>query len=97
MQETMSQNLKKVNYAGIAIVTLILLGALALGMYPLYRHGTAKIKEAPAHQKTIFEWAEGSNAARDYEDVVEQLWSGTGSVKIDDDKTRLSHADEAVA
>jgi chromosome partitioning protein len=58
---------------------------------------TAKLKEAPAHQKTIFEWADGSNAARDYEDVVEQLWSGTGSVKVDDEKTRLSHGEEAVA
>jgi chromosome partitioning protein len=57
---------------------------------------TAKIKEAPAHQKTIFEWAEGSNAARDYDDVVEQLWSGTGAVRVDDEKTRLS-GEEAVA
>jgi chromosome partitioning protein len=57
---------------------------------------TAKIKEAPAHQKTIFEWAEGSNAARDYDDVVDQLWSGIGAVRVDDDSTRLSN-DEAVA
>ncbi len=37
---------------------------------------TAKIKEAPAYAKTIFEWAEDSNAARDYDAVVEQLWRG---------------------
>jgi chromosome partitioning protein len=37
---------------------------------------TAKLKEAPAHHKTIFEWAEGSNAARDYDVVVDQLLRG---------------------
>jgi chromosome partitioning protein len=37
---------------------------------------TAKIKEAPAYAKTIFEWAEDSNAARDYDAVVDQLWRG---------------------
>ena len=35
---------------------------------------TAKLKEAPAHQKTIFEWAADSNAAHDYDDVVDQVW-----------------------
>ena len=37
---------------------------------------TAKLKEAPAHQKTIFEWAADSNAARAYDEVVDQLWKG---------------------
>jgi chromosome partitioning protein len=37
---------------------------------------TAKIKEAPAHQRTIFEWAEGGNAARDYDAVVDALIAG---------------------
>jgi len=37
---------------------------------------TAKLKEAPAHQKTIYEWAEGSNAARDYDVVVDHLLRG---------------------
>lgn len=40
---------------------------------------TAKIKEAPAQQKTIFEWAGDSNAARDYEVVVDALLNGIGS------------------
>jgi chromosome partitioning protein len=40
---------------------------------------TAKIKEAPAQQKTIFEWAGDSNAARDYEVVVDALINGIGS------------------
>jgi chromosome partitioning protein len=37
---------------------------------------TAKVKEAPANQKTLFEWAGDSNAARDYEEVVEALLRG---------------------
>jgi chromosome partitioning protein len=37
---------------------------------------TAKLKEAPAQQKTIFEWAGDSNAARDYEVVVDALIRG---------------------
>ncbi len=37
---------------------------------------TAKVKEAPANAKTIFEWAGDSNAARDYEAVVEALVNG---------------------
>ncbi|MGZ5968481.1 MAG: ParA family protein, partial [Polyangiales bacterium] len=34
---------------------------------------TAKIKEAPANHKTIYEWAEGSNAAKDYDVVVDAI------------------------
>lgn len=43
---------------------------------------TAKIKEAPAQQKTIFEWAGDSNAARDYEVVVDALINGAGNAGI---------------
>lgn len=39
---------------------------------------TAKIKEAPAQSKTIFEWAGDSNAARDYDVVVDALIQGVG-------------------
>jgi chromosome partitioning protein len=38
---------------------------------------TAKIKEAPANHKTIYEWAEGSNAAKDYDVVVDALLRDT--------------------
>jgi chromosome partitioning protein len=34
---------------------------------------TMKIKEAPAQGKTIFEYADGSNAARDYMRIVDRL------------------------
>jgi len=40
---------------------------------------TAKLKEAPAQQKTIYEWAGDSNAARDYDVVVDALIKGVGS------------------
>ena len=32
-----------------------------------------RIKEAPAQGKTIFEYADGSNAARDYMRIVDRL------------------------
>jgi chromosome partitioning protein len=35
-----------------------------------------KIKEAPAQGKTIFEYADGSNAARDYMRIVDRLVYG---------------------
>ena len=41
---------------------------------------TAKIKEAPANQKTIYEWAPDSNAAHDYDAVVDALLAGVGEV-----------------
>jgi len=41
---------------------------------------TAKIKEAPANQKTIYEWAPDSNAAHDYDAVVEALLGGVSEV-----------------
>ena len=37
---------------------------------------TTKIKEAPAQGKTIFEYADDSNAAADYRRVVEALLHG---------------------
>ncbi|MDB4941125.1 MAG: Chromosome (plasmid) partitioning protein ParA [Labilithrix sp.] len=37
---------------------------------------TTKIKEAPAQGKTIFEYAEGSAAAADYQQVVDRLITG---------------------
>jgi chromosome partitioning protein len=37
---------------------------------------TTKIKEAPAQGKTIFEYADDSNAAADYRRVVEALVNG---------------------
>lgn len=37
---------------------------------------TTKIKEAPAQGKTIFEWAPESNAAEDYQRVVDRLITG---------------------
>ncbi len=50
---------------------------------------TTKIKEAPAHGKTIFEWAPESNAATDYENVVERLVTGhsaaTPQADLDDE------------
>lgn len=46
---------------------------------------TSKIKEAPAQQKTIFEWAGDSNAARDYEVVVDALIHGIGETSIESD------------
>lgn len=45
---------------------------------------TAKIKEAPANQKTIYEWAPDSNAAHDYDAVVEALLHGTAATAIED-------------
>ena len=61
---------------------------------------TAKLKEAPAHHKTIFEWASDSNAARDYDRVVERIW-GTPEATVaprpgSDGRERLEGA-EAVA
>ncbi len=41
---------------------------------------TAKLKEAPAQQKTIYEWAGDSNAARDYDVVVDALINGVGDI-----------------
>jgi chromosome partitioning protein len=37
---------------------------------------TSKVKEAPAHGKTIFEWAGDSTAAQDYADIVDAIWNG---------------------
>ncbi len=53
---------------------------------------TAKLKEAPAHQKTIFEWAEGSNAARDYDDVVDVIWNGVSSERSQKKKSESEGA-----
>lgn len=44
---------------------------------------TAKLKEAPAHQKTIFEWAADSNAAHDYDDIVDRVWGEGAPGKSD--------------
>jgi len=41
---------------------------------------TAKVKEAPAEGKTLFEYAPGSSAACDYDAVVEKLLEDSGSV-----------------
>ena len=43
---------------------------------------TAKLKEAPAHHKTIFEWAAESNAARDYDRVVERIWGEPQATRV---------------
>lgn len=59
---------------------------------------TAKIKEAPAYAKTIFEWAEDSNAARDYDAVVEQLWRGIADAAPEgNEKPAASRAQAQVA
>lgn len=42
-----------------------------------------KIKEAPAQGKTIFEWAPDSNAATDYQNVVERLITGHAAATPD--------------
>lgn len=52
---------------------------------------TAKIKEAPANAKTIFEWAGDSNGARDYEVVVDALIRGVG-VQTGADDVRVAVA-----
>ncbi|MBI2388866.1 MAG: ParA family protein [Deltaproteobacteria bacterium] len=52
---------------------------------------TAKIKEAPANAKTIFEWAGDSNGARDYEVVVDALIRGVG-VQAGADDVRVAVA-----
>ena len=39
MQDPVKQNLRTVNYTGIAGVLLLLVGTLALGVYPQYRDG----------------------------------------------------------
>ena len=51
---------------------------------------TAKIKEAPANAKTIFEWAGDSNAARDYEVVVDALIQGVGAEQSDSAGVRVA-------
>jgi chromosome partitioning protein len=52
---------------------------------------TTRIKEAPAQGKTIFEWAPDSNAASDYQRVVDRLVTGRcADVDVDAD------ADEAM-
>lgn len=51
---------------------------------------TAKIKEAPANAKTIFEWAGDSNAARDYEVVVDALLRGVGASERADGDVRVA-------
>jgi chromosome partitioning protein len=38
-----------------------------------------KVKEAPAHGQTIFEYAEGTNAAEDYRRIVDKLLHGIAS------------------
>jgi chromosome partitioning protein len=58
---------------------------------------TAKIKEAPAHQKTIFEWAADSNAARDYEDVVDHVLRGFAGKPKTEGENLDERMDEAVA
>jgi len=51
---------------------------------------TAKVKEAPANAKTIFEWAGDSNAARDYEVVVDALLRGVGASERADGDVRVA-------
>jgi chromosome partitioning protein len=51
---------------------------------------TSKIKEAPAQQKTIFEWAGDTNAARDYEVVVDALINGVGRSQQNDADVRVA-------
>ena len=40
---------------------------------------SVKLAEAPSHGKTIFEYAEGSRAARDFESLAEEVLSMNGS------------------
>src|SRR5262249_52849164 len=58
---------------------------------------TIKIKEAPAQGRTIYEYAPDSNAARDYERVVERLISGPVARSGDSDEQAPEDWDEAVA
>jgi chromosome partitioning protein len=46
------------------------------------RHNT-RLAEAPAHRKTIFEYAPESNGATDYERVVEWLMSAPAAAGAD--------------
>jgi chromosome partitioning protein len=46
---------------------------------------TMKVKEAPAQGKTIFEYAPGSNAAKDYRRVVEAIVNGHASAGASDE------------
>jgi chromosome partitioning protein len=43
---------------------------------------TTKIKEAPAQGKTIFEYAPDSNAAEDYQRVVDFIVDGPAGVRL---------------
>jgi chromosome partitioning protein len=56
-----------------------------------------RIKEAPAQGKTIFELAPDSNAARDYQQVVERLVSGRcADGDVDAGAAQETEADEAM-
>jgi chromosome partitioning protein len=57
---------------------------------------TTRIKEAPAQGKTIFEHAPGSNAADDYEAVVERLITGRRAEGELDGPTSAVQDDEAM-
>lgn len=56
---------------------------------------TTKIKEAPAQGKTIFEYAEGSPAAADYQAVVDRLITGQVGKPLDESDS--AEADDAQA
>jgi Tfp pilus assembly protein PilO len=51
MQDPIKQNLKIVNYTGIAAVTLFLAGTLAFGMYPMYKRGREDIRATAEKQE----------------------------------------------
>lgn len=46
MQDTMKQRLRSVNYIGMAAVTVVLAGAVGLGIVPMVKKGNDSIREA---------------------------------------------------
>lgn len=51
-----------------------------------------KIKEAPANHQTIYEWAADSNAAKDYDVVVDAILASGAAKQADETTTRVAVA-----